>query len=168
MMPRWQLSITGRATPKGSWVICPHGRPVMHSGQAYYRIRDLHLKPNDGKKDGKRVDHHAQWRHAIELAVLEAGRPRAPIAGAAVSVQAVFYLHRPQKPEHSHPIGRVGDLDKLLRAVGDALTGVYYADDSQIVDWSACKLYADSDHPEGAVVVVQIADSDELLTFDHC
>lgn len=37
------------------------------------------------------------------------------------------------------------DLDKLLRAVGDALTGVVLRDDSQIVLTDARKLYASLD-----------------------
>jgi crossover junction endodeoxyribonuclease RusA len=41
---------------------------------------------------------------------------------------------------------KVGDLDKLCRAVGDALTGVALLDDSQIVCWSAEKRYGPSAH----------------------
>jgi Holliday junction resolvase RusA-like endonuclease len=37
------------------------------------------------------------------------------------------------------------DLDKLIRAVGDALTGVLWTDDAQIVTWSTGKGYVDSD-----------------------
>lgn len=39
-----------------------------------------------------------------------------------------------------------GDLDKLQRAVGDALTGVALLDDSQIVQWIATKEYGPSAH----------------------
>jgi len=35
------------------------------------------------------------------------------------------------------------DVDKLCRAVGDALTGVAYRDDSQVVDLIARKVYAE-------------------------
>lgn len=35
------------------------------------------------------------------------------------------------------------DLDKLQRAIGDALTGVLIRDDSQIVKWDATKLYGE-------------------------
>lgn len=41
------------------------------------------------------------------------------------------YLHHTKKP----------DLDKLLRATNDALTGVLYTDDSQVVDLHARKTY---------------------------
>jgi Holliday junction resolvase RusA-like endonuclease len=39
------------------------------------------------------------------------------------------------------PIGRVGDIDKLSRAVLDTLSGVIIADDSQVVRLYVTKLY---------------------------
>ena len=45
-----------------------------------------------------------------------------------------------------YPTGRnVGDVDKLLRAVCDSLTGICFYDDSQIVDITGKKRYADRD-----------------------
>lgn len=38
--------------------------------------------------------------------------------------------------KHTNP-----DLDKLQRAIGDALTGVCYKDDSQIASWDTRKMY---------------------------
>lgn len=35
------------------------------------------------------------------------------------------------------------DTDKLIRSTLDALTGVAYDDDSQVVNISACKIYDD-------------------------
>lgn len=43
-------------------------------------------------------------------------------------------------PKHT----RKPDLDKLVRSVGDALTGVVYEDDSQIVSLDASKREADA------------------------
>jgi len=40
------------------------------------------------------------------------------------------------------------DIDKLLRAVSDALTGVGYMDDAQIVEVYASKIYADNTYIE--------------------
>ena len=48
----------------------------------------------------------------------------------------------------------VGDVDKLLRAIGDALTGVLYADDAQIVDIRGKREYAEDDEPEKAIITV--------------
>jgi Holliday junction resolvase RusA-like endonuclease len=36
------------------------------------------------------------------------------------------------------------DLDKLIRAILDALTGVVWRDDGQVVDIVASKVYADT------------------------
>jgi crossover junction endodeoxyribonuclease RusA len=48
----------------------------------------------------------------------------------------------------------VGDLDKLLRAVLDALTGVAYADDSNVVGVVASKRWTTALESEGARVAV--------------
>ena len=47
------------------------------------------------------------------------------------------------------------DLDKLVRAVGDALTRLAWRDDSQIVAWHAYKHYATPEHPVGARITIQ-------------
>ena len=47
------------------------------------------------------------------------------------------------------------DLDKLVRAVGDALTRIAWRDDSQIVAWHAYKHYATPEHPMGAQITIQ-------------
>ena len=46
------------------------------------------------------------------------------------------------------------DADKLARAIGDALTGIVFRDDSQIVMWEIVKRYGD---PAGCVVSVEVA-----------
>jgi len=48
------------------------------------------------------------------------------------------------------------DLDKLLRAIGDAVgqSGLIWGDDSQIVEISARKHYADNRQP-GAVILIK-------------
>lgn len=61
----------------------------------------------------------------------------------AITLTATFYLPRPKvlgtktKPHLTRP-----DVDKLARAVGDALTGVCWHDDSQVVDLRVQKVYA--------------------------
>ena len=50
------------------------------------------------------------------------------------------------------------DADKLVRAVGDALTGLVWADDSQIVAWHTYKRYATAAEPVGATICVQELD----------
>jgi crossover junction endodeoxyribonuclease RusA len=63
-----------------------------------------------------------------------------------VRVSVAFYLPRPKKYQRrgvprAHLVAP--DIDKLLRSVLDALSGVVWVDDSQIVDVVTVKRYAD-------------------------
>jgi crossover junction endodeoxyribonuclease RusA len=61
----------------------------------------------------------------------------------AVVMTVVFALPRPiSLPRKTRQHTTLPDLDKLLRAVLDALTGVLYADDKQVIELRARKLYA--------------------------
>jgi len=51
---------------------------------------------------------------------------------------------RPSAPKR--PAGKP-DIDKLVRAVLDAMTGIVFSDDSQVVALDAMKLYADMETP---------------------
>lgn len=92
------------------------------------------------------------WRHAVS----DAAQPVAPVPVWTGPVEVVlrFRLQRPKgEPTHRglgkarHPIrtwpDRRPDLDKLERAVLDALTGVVFADDSQVVRLDASKDWGD-------------------------
>lgn len=46
------------------------------------------------------------------------------------------------------PITRTGDLDNLLKAISDALNGVAYNDDSQIIDATIRKFYGEQARAE--------------------
>jgi crossover junction endodeoxyribonuclease RusA len=48
---------------------------------------------------------------------------------------------KPSAPEHLTSRA-LGDADKLARAICDSLTGIVYADDSQIIELSVRKRYA--------------------------
>lgn len=60
-----------------------------------------------------------------------------------ISVTLVFFFRRP----HGAPKARIGhtvkpDLDKLIRAILDALKGILYKDDAQVIHVQASKHYA--------------------------
>lgn len=61
----------------------------------------------------------------------------------AVSVELVFYVHRPAKPsDPKFPSARgSGDVDKYARAVLDSMTGPVLVDDSQVCGLRVTKLY---------------------------
>ena len=79
-----------------------------------------------------------------------------------VEVWVEFRLPRPKSVSKSRKHAQTKpDLDKLQRAIGDALApykrlGVL-RDDSRIVAWSAVKRYADDAHPAGVMVRISKA-----------
>lgn len=66
---------------------------------------------------------------------------------SSYSVAVLFVLPRPPSvPRHRRIMPTVKpDIDKLLRAINDALTGILWPDDCQVVSAYARKEYADSD-----------------------
>jgi Holliday junction resolvase RusA-like endonuclease len=81
----------------------------------------------------------------------------------AVSIEATFWLPRPLSTRRKHPnTQRDGDLDKYLRAVGDALTrsGVIH-DDAQIVSWSASKHWASFPAEAGVLLTISTINDQE-------
>jgi len=84
----------------------------------------------------------AAWSQAVGWAARERRITRAPV-GAGVTIGAVFQFVRPKSsPNRVAPTVKP-DLDKLTRALLDALTGVAYVDDAQVVQLEARKAYGD-------------------------
>ncbi len=84
----------------------------------------------------------AKWRRAAMLEARAAMRDR-PVLKGAISVEVIFYLSRPiSRAKALYPDTGL-DLDKLCRALGDALEGTVTNNDARICHWNAHKLYAD-------------------------
>ena len=77
------------------------------------------------------------WRDKIAWTALSVGF-RA--TDEPVRLTLAFTLARPKTVTREFPTV-VPDLDKFVRSVGDALTGVVFRDDSQVVDIIASKRY---------------------------
>jgi Holliday junction resolvase RusA-like endonuclease len=85
-----------------------------------------------------------------------------------VDVRLMFFLPRPQghygsgrnanrlKPSAPATPAVHPDLDKLVRSVLDALTGVCFRDDKQVVSLTAAKLYSDGDSSPGLMAAVMV------------
>lgn len=71
-----------------------------------------------------------------------------------VVLEVTFYLAKPKSNKLKEPSNKKADLDKLVRAVNDALSGLVFYDDSQVVEITALKLWADDEHPEGVYLNV--------------
>jgi Holliday junction resolvase RusA-like endonuclease len=81
-----------------------------------------------------------------------------------IGLSVVFRFKRPKK--HYHPNGdlredapyyvvaRKGDIDKLSRALCDALTSVAYDDDDQVVNLTAAKRYCTEEEDPGLTVTL--------------
>lgn len=112
---------------------------------------------------------YSDIKNATEKAMVDTGGWDEPFDGPVI-VTMSFYFYRPKNQrrtgKNSHllrddaplrPIGSVNDLDKLERAVNDALTaaGVWY-DDGQVVRIVSDKCYTDENHPfQGALITVR-------------
>ena len=141
--------VPGLPRPKGSTVAFRHsktGRIVTRASNA---------------------DRLEPWEAVVRLAAK--GAIREPLTGP-VCVEVEFELPRPQG--HYRSGKRAGevrdsapplpttkpDLDKLLRACLDALTGVAWGDDAQVVQAWCRKVYA---LPRGPGATVRVGPADE-------
>lgn len=97
------------------------------------------------------------WRQIVHLAAQDALRTAQvdPVVGP-VALTLEFVMRRPRRPTKP-ACDTKPDLDKLVRAVLDGLTGAAYADDSAVVRITASKRYARASGIErpGCLVTVE-------------
>lgn len=106
------------------------------------------------------------WENAVRTAAMMA-LGELDITRRPVSVLVVFRMPRPgghfgsgknaDKLKASAPAFPAGtpDVDKILRSTLDGMTGMLYADDSQVVHVDVWKRFADARNPIGASIVVE-------------
>ena len=84
------------------------------------------------------------WQEAIGAAAM-AHRPPTPIGKeTAIGMRILLDMPRPKSlPKRVKHHTKRPDADKLLRAVLDALQGIFYQDDSQVIDPHPTKRYAE-------------------------
>jgi crossover junction endodeoxyribonuclease RusA len=85
----------------------------------------------------------APWRQDVKHAAQLAMVGERPYLAGPVAMSVVFALPKPAsapKRKRTWPARRP-DLDKLLRSTLDALTGVVFADDGQVISVHARKAY---------------------------
>lgn len=99
----------------------------------------------------------APWRTLVAWTVSQAWTG-GPLEGA-VAVRLRFVMPRPKSTpkRFTPPAVKRPDADKLARAVFDALTGVCWRDDSQVVDLHASKRLAELDEIPGVWINVEAA-----------
>ena len=102
-----------------------------------------------------------QWRKTVKTAARKA-RPKGWNPFLPIDLYALFLFDRPKshyrtngqlKPKAPvHCTTRIGDLDKLLRAIADALTDISYKDDSQIINIQSTRRYVRPTEQQGALI----------------
>ena len=138
------------------------GEPIAQGSMVAVQSRN----PGDHRTFVKASNESAlrRWRRAVALAATQAARGRVAAPGQPVVVRVTFRFPPPAKmPRDRVAMTVAPDADKLLRACLDAMTlaedrkgtrlGVY-ADDRQVVDVRAIKLYATLLNPPGAYIEV--------------
>ncbi len=102
------------------------------------------------------------WRERVALAAHAAMAGSELLAGP-VTLALGFVLPRPKStPKRRTPAAtKRPDVDKLARAVLDAVTGVLIVDDSQIVDLHARKRLAELGEVPGVHIRIDAAGGDE-------
>ena len=112
------------------------GKPISQGSMSVFNGRIVHQKSKE----------LMAWRSAIHVTCRER---MTPIVGA-VFVGLEFDMPAPQRNTRHYPFVKP-DLDKLVRAVLDGLTGAAFKDDSQVVELMASKRYA----PQGVTITVR-------------
>jgi len=101
------------------------GKPVPQGSLKFINGHAIHVRATD----------LAVWRADIARGCANFQYHEGP-----VSIELKFVMQRPKTVKREHPHVRP-DLDKLIRAVLDGLTGVGYRDDEQVVSIDARKTY---------------------------
>jgi crossover junction endodeoxyribonuclease RusA len=139
------------------------------------RTQGSHLAQRDARTGRVRVAPVQEqdlklWRGRIRtaatLAFVDAGYPRAHPGPCLVLAR--FRLVRPQYLADTlddKPATVVPDVDKLERALLDALTGLAWADDSQVIGTTMVKSYAGAlERPGVSVVAIALDELEPLET----
>ena len=134
----------GRPAPQGSKKLVRHGRMIESSKYV------------------------APWRKRIAAAAALQQPEMLPRAPVVADLQ--FVLPRPVQTPKRAPtppaVKRNGDLDKLVRAVFDALTGIWIEDDCLIVELHATKRIAELGERPGVHVRLEIQQPNNPVTVE--
>ena len=97
------------------------------------------------------------WRKAVTDAARQAA-PKQPL-DCPVSVQATFWVPKPQKPRFNTPATQQGDADKLARSLLDGMEkGGIFTNDARVVHLEVEKRYAIDCEPGAEVIVKTLHD----------
>lgn len=151
---RIQFTIIGVAAPQGStksfgWMVKDQaGRPVLNRhGREMVKTATTSDNPNT-----------KEWRRLVADTAQRtiAGLSEFVLFDGPVAIDLTFELPRPKSlPKRVTAHTKKPDLSKLLRSTEDALTGVVWRDDSQVVEVRLRKRYAAPTEPARAIVSIE-------------
>jgi len=121
----------------------------------------MRMVPTDVRKvKGVKVYGTKQrWIDAVQLSASLAMKGQEVLAlKVPVIVSYEFYLSKPKSAKRKY-MTTVPDLDNLAYAVTNALKGIVYEDDSQVVQMTAVKIYADGLPPHAIIKVSRLEDT---------
>jgi crossover junction endodeoxyribonuclease RusA len=140
--------VAGRPAPQGS----KHARPIYRGRGDAREFTGKVAQVESSKNVGT-------WRDDVRTALLdEHGQPRCVLGDMPTGVRLEFVMPRPTStPKRSTPAAiRKPDLDKLVRAVFDAITSSgCIADDARIVQLNASKRLAELGETAGCHIRIE-------------
>ena len=107
------------------------GKPISQGSLTFIKGRAIHVK-------GREL---ALWRGTIAAIARSTNITKIQVG---VDMELLFIFNKPKTVKRNEPFVRP-DLDKLIRAVLDGLTGVAYEDDQQVVRLMAQKAYGETE-----------------------
>ncbi len=112
--------------------------------------------------EGRRPDARARfasWRDGVTSAARDwQAEHNAPLLDEPCRLRLTFRMPRPATaPKRRHWPDTRPDVDKLTRAVMDALTGVLITNDSRVCELEVRKVFA-QDAPPGVTIVLEVLD----------
>jgi crossover junction endodeoxyribonuclease RusA len=115
------------------------GLPIAQGSLRAFVVKGRAVVTQGG--DAARRASLGAWRQSVAARAKQAGAT--PVSGP-VALTLTFRLPRPaSRPKRERAPDRKPDLDRLVRSVLDALTGLAFRDDAQVVRLDAEKCYAD-------------------------
>jgi crossover junction endodeoxyribonuclease RusA len=95
------------------------------------------------------------WRQQVSQTCLEAMKGGQPAGkGVPIRIMVAFYFARPKSVKALAEKTTRPDLDKNIRLILDSLTGIAFADDSQVTELFATKAYGNPPRVEVTVTEV--------------
>lgn len=150
------FTVIGEPQPQGSIKPLPAGWAMAKLRRGYLTIHTI-AELMQGVVLTSDNNELKSWRSRVAFEATCALRGVSVSLAGGIELYAEFYLPRPQSisKKYAGPHLKKPDLDKLLRAIGDALTGVLWTDDNTLGHIDGRKYYAAYGEQPRAVITVR-------------